>query len=203
MKRILALSFALALGGSGLSAATLTNGSFETPLLNVGAFATLPSGSTLIDGWTVGGTSIDWIGGYWQNADGIRSIDLSGGNAGSISQDITGLTIGARYDLSFALAGNPAGGPAVKTVNVSVGDENANFTFDTTGKTLAAMGWVMKTFRFTAGATTERLTFTSLNNTAYGPALDKVSIAATVPLPAGVFLLGGALADLGLMRRKT
>lgn len=202
MKQILALTAALALGGTGLSAATLTNGSFETPLTNVGAFLNLPGGATLIDGWTVGGNSIDWIGSYWQNADGMRSIDLSGGNAGSISQDITDLVVGTRYDLSFALAGNPAGAPAVKTVNVSVGDENADFTFDTTGKTLTEMGWIMETFRFTAGATTERLTFTSLNNTAWGPALDNVSIAAAIPLPGAMWLLGGAVAGLGMVRRK-
>lgn len=202
MKRILALTVALAFGGTGLSAATLINGSFETPVTNVGAFVNLPGGSTAIEGWTVGGNSIDWIGSYWQHADGMRSIDLSGGSAGRISQDITGLVIGTRYDLSFALAGNPVGLPVVKTVNVAVGDENADFTFDTAGKTVTDMGWVMETFRFTAGATTERLTFTSLNGTAFGPALDNVSISAAVPLPGAMWLLGGAFAGLGMVRRK-
>ena len=175
-------------------------------MTSVGSFDTLTAGSNAIAGWTVGAGGIDWIGSLWQHADGDRSIDLSATSAGSIFQDITGLTVGTGYDISFALAGNRQGNPTVKTVNVSVGDENEDFTFDTTGKTFVAMGWVMQSFRFTADDTTERLTFISLNNTAYGPALDNVSIAAVttapIPLPAGVVLLGGALAGLGMVRRK-
>ncbi len=202
-KTLAAFAFALATTVTGVQAATLVNGSFEDPLVNVGPFKTLNTGSPYLAGWTVDG-SIDWIGSYWAHADGNRSLDMTGSSIGSISQDITGLVVGRQYDLSFALAGNPAGRPQVKTLNVSVGDEMAEFTFDTAGTSRGNMGWVMESFRFTAGSTTETLTFASKNTGFWGPALDNVSISQTapVPLPAAAWLLAGAVAGLATIRRK-
>jgi hypothetical protein len=39
-----------------------------------------------IDGWEVGGSSVDWVGTYWPAQEGAMSIDLSGADAGSVSQ---------------------------------------------------------------------------------------------------------------------
>jgi len=202
-KTLAAIALALAATVTGAQAATLVNGSFEDPLVNVGSFKTLSTGSTQINGWTVDG-SVDWIGSYWTHADGNRSLDMTGSSIGSISQDITGLVIGRQYDLSFALAGNPAGGTKIKTLTVAVGGAAADFDFDTTGKTRTAMGWVMETFSFTANKSTETLTFTSKNTGFWGPALDNVSVSQTapVPLPAALWLLGGAVAGLAAIRRK-
>ncbi len=202
-KTLAALALVLAGTVTGAQAATIINGSFEAPSGNVGQFKTLSTGSTEMTGWTVDG-SIDWIGSYWTHADGNRSLDMTGNRIGSISQDITGLVVGRFYDLSFALAGNPVGGTAIKTLTVAVGNQTANFDFDTTGKTRTAMGWVMESFRFTAGNTVETLTFTSRNTGFWGPALDNVSIAqaATVPLPGAAWLLVGAVAGLAAIRRK-
>lgn len=193
--------FALAAPVTGAQAATVVNGSFEDPFVKVGTFKTLTTGSTQMTGWTVSG-SIDWIGNLWTHADGNRSLDMTGFSAGSISQTITGLTIGTQYDISFALAGNP--NPEIKTLDVSMGDESAEFTFDTTGKSFRNMGWVMESFRFTADSTSETLTFTSKNTRFWGPALDNVTIAETapIPLPGAVWLLGGAVAGLAAIRRK-
>lgn len=204
MKKIIALATGLIMSAGIASAASLQNGSFEQGTNNSGSFRTLGVGATDMTGWAIEAGTLDWITGYWTHADGNRSLDMSGSNAAAvISQDITGLVIGQNYDVTFALAGNPAGGSSTKSLNVEVGNENADYTFSTTGKTTSNMGWVMQTFSFTADAVTEKLRFTSGNVSSWGPALDKVSVApAAVPLPASVLLLGGALAGLTRLRKR-
>ena len=78
------------------------------------------------------------------------------------------------------------------------------YTFDVTGKSLGAMGWVHETYVFVATATTDVLSFLSQSDTPFGPALDNVAIAAT-PIPGAFLLFGSALAGMGFLgfrRRK-
>ena len=191
---------AMLLGAQSAYAVTITNGSFETGSINPGSFTFLSSGSTVIDGWTVGGAGgVDYIGTYWTSADGNRSVDLSGGGIGSVSQQLTGMTVGQEYTISFDLAGNPAGGPLVKGLEVSVDAMGGGlFTFNTTGATLSNMGWITQTVTFIATASSATLTFLSQNNTSFGPALDNVSIAAT-PIPGALLLFGSALGGMGFL----
>lgn len=86
------LSFGVAT--SSAQAALVKNGSFENGIL-VQPFSTLNVGSTAVTDWTVTNTStttsggqVDYIGNYWQAADGVRSLDLSGNSAGGIQQKI-------------------------------------------------------------------------------------------------------------------
>jgi choice-of-anchor C domain-containing protein len=187
-------------------AQTIVNGSFENGLFFGPQFDTLLSGSTNITGWTVGGLGIDWIGPYWQAASGTKSIDLSGLSAGSISQDNIATTVGQQYRVTFDMAGNPEGGPVVKSLQVlATGGSAQNFTFDTAGKTRTNMGWTTYLYDFVATSSSTTLSFTSLNNTAYGPALDNVSIQV-IPVPEPASILGvAAVAGLSvrtLRRRK-
>lgn len=188
------------------NAVTVVNGSFELGTDPGGSFTTLLSGSTAITGWTVGGDSVDYIGPYWQASDGVRSVDLSGNAAGSVSQLLTGLVTGFTYTVHFDLAGNPDAGPTLKAAISTGGAASAVFFFDTAaaGSTLADMKWTGESFSFVATAPTTNLTFSSATFTAYGPALDNVSISAGVPEPAtwAMMLLGFAGLALATGRRR-
>lgn len=160
-----------------------TNGSFENGV-DPGAYTTLNAGSTNITDWPVVAGSVDYIGSYWQAADGTRSVDLSGNDAGTIKQTLQTLN-GHVYKVSFAMAGNPDGGPAVKTLTASAGGTSVPFTFDTTGKSTSDMGYQTKSFTFTAAGTSTDLIFKSTTAGAYGPALDNVVVEDLTPVPAG------------------
>lgn len=117
------------------AAPAFSDGSFETPLAPAGGFTTLGAGSS-IGPWTVTYGTVDLIGaGFWAAADGDQSVDLSGYWSGAVAQTFA-TQPGTRYLVSYALAGNPAGPPTVKTGQVQVnGVDVQNFSFDTTGKT--------------------------------------------------------------------
>lgn len=195
---------AVALAGAGAaSAATVVNGSFESPDIP-GQFSTFSAGSTGITGWTVGSGSVDLVNTLWIAQDGTQAVDLDGSAVGSIYQDIAGLIVGAAYRVSFYMSGNNAGNPTIKTMDVTAGGTTTGYSFDDTGGGAATGVWEFNTFDFVAGLTTERLTFASTTNgNFFGPALDNVSISqlAPVPLPAGGLLLIGGLAGLGALRR--
>jgi choice-of-anchor C domain-containing protein len=162
----------------------LRNGSFETAGVDPGAGTVgLPVGSDSINRWVVGDAGIDYRGGYWQPAEGRRSLDLNGAlGPGSIRQAIL-ISPGKRYLVTFALAGNPLGGDAVKTLRVSAAGQSRDFTFDTTGKTTNNMGWTTKSWTFTANDVATTLQFQSLTTGGYGPALDKVRVIRAALLP--------------------
>ena len=175
---------ALALSGSALAFTGLTNGGLETgTYVDAGSgFEQLNAGDTSIDGWTVDAGSVDWISTYWPAQQGSMSLDLSGAEAGTISQTLA-TTIGNTYTVSFYLSGNPAGAPAVKTLDVTAtGASPASYTYDTTGNDLSNMNWAPETFTFLATSSSTTLSFVSTTPGFFGPALDNVAITETVPV---------------------
>ena len=178
----IAVVASLVLAGSALAAfAGANNGSFENGSYvdGGGGYQTLNVGATALTGWTISAGSVDWIGSFWTSQNGARSVDLSGVDAGAISQHLL-TTIGKTYSVTFYLAGNPAGTPAVKNLTVSAtGATSASYTFDTTGHSTTSMGWTLKEYAFSATSADTLLTFTSLTTTSAGPALDNIVVTET------------------------
>ncbi len=203
MKKLaIVMAAALALPSTA-HAAAFFNGSFEDADVNPGStFTTLASGSEDIDGWVVGGSSIDYIGGYWTAGAGSRSIDLSGNGAGSISQTFDTVN-GQAYLVDFLISGNPDGPPPVKTLDVfASGAATSSYTHDSTGTGRPAIGWSSRSYYFVATGSSTTLTFaTAASTTPYGPAIDGVSVAA-IPEPASWALMIGGFAFAGAFMRR-
>jgi choice-of-anchor C domain-containing protein len=159
-----------------VGAAHNTNSSFESGV-DPGSFTTLQSpDSSSIDNWTVSAGSVDYIGSYWEASDGTRSLDMSGDSAGTVTKTFS-TVVGHTYEVTFALAGNPDGGPAMKALSVSAGNDTQTYEFtNTTETTREDMGWAQRTFAFTATTTSTTLSFASQTEGFWGPALDNVTI---------------------------
>jgi choice-of-anchor C domain-containing protein len=159
----------------------LVNGSFEEgPEIPKGgdAFIQLENGSTALTGWVVSQGRISVVdSAHWKAADGKRSLDLNATMPGAISQTFK-TKKGQKYRVTFALAGHPNAPPTEKKLQVSAAGKKTEFTFDTTGKKTNDMGWVSKTWEFTAEADETTLEFLSLTEGDAGPALDDVVVAA-------------------------
>ncbi len=174
---------AIALAGATLAFTGPTNGSFETGTYVDGGsgFEQLNTGDTSITGWTVDAGSVDWVGTHWTAQDGSMSIDMSGADAGTISQTLA-TTIGNTYTVSFFLSGNPDGPPTVKTLDASAtGGATASYTYDVTGNDLTNMNWTPETYTFLATSASTKLSFVSTTVGPFGPAIDNVVITETVP----------------------
>ena len=183
--------------GQAANASPFTNGSFEEDSsIGVGAFAELSAGDTSITGWTIGGDGVDWIGTYWAPEDGNRSLDMSRHSAGTISQTFDTVA-NQQYLVSYWLFANLAGPPTIKTIeNYINGSLISTDTYD------GSSGWLEFTYSFVADSSgSSTILFKSLAETAYGMALDNVSVSA-VPLPAALPLFGAGLAAFGVFARK-
>ncbi len=186
---------------SSALAMSILNGSFEQGT-DPGAFLNSPAGSGNITSWEIIGLSVDYIGTVWQASDGNRSLDLEGieANAGGGVRQSFATDIGQMYEVTFDMAGNPVGEVGIKVLNVSAGDNNQNFLFDTVESSLEFMNWDTRMFTFTATSTSTTLTFTQVSPlTAFGAALDNVDVHL-VPEPSTGLLLGAALAGLAVYR---
>ena len=176
----------------------VANGSFELGIdPGISTDVSGPN-STSITGWTVESANVDYIGSRWTAGDGVRCLDLSGTDAGTISQMIAGLTPGQAYRLSFLMAANPEVATYTAQLRATIGDVSSEFTFSQPGITTANLGWTEKTLDFVASATTHKLSFISLNPGWAGAALDKVAIvAAPLPPPPAMLIANGSF-ELGV-----
>jgi choice-of-anchor C domain-containing protein len=191
------------------SAQMIANGSFESGALAAPGINIFAPNNITITGWLIGGSSIDYIGSAWQAGEGQRCIDLSGISAGSLSQTIFSLQPGQTYRVSFLLSGNSditsfpgQNTDPIKSLVLGVGATSQQFSFDATSYSQMNMGWVPRQMDFVANAPSMTLTVTSLEFSAYGPAVDNSSIVA-VPEPSslGLLILGGAALIQGRFRK--
>ncbi|HUQ94464.1 MAG TPA: choice-of-anchor C family protein [Bryobacteraceae bacterium] len=162
------------------------NGGFEQPAINT-SYVNLPAGSAAITGWTVAAGSVDHIGTFYTCAEGRQCLDLAGEVPGAVSQTF-GTVAGTRYFIVFDMAGNPSG-TAPKGIEVSASGTKESFSFDMRDRTITAMGWVTRTFVFTAASAVTTLQFTDTSNSgAYGAALDNVRVYGMTGAATGITL---------------
>lgn len=204
--RKLLLAAVMAAAVPGVSqAAPFINGSFEMGVAP-GGYTNLNAPSNAINGWTVSGGSIDYIGSLWAASDGSRSLDLAGNSAGTIEQSFD-TVIGRSYSVTYDLAGNPQGGDAIKRLSVfasGAGNVASTELFDTTGRSESAMGWSSRNYTFVADATSTTLSFASITTGFYGPALDNVAVTplGAVPEPATWAMMIGGFGLIGGVARR-
>ncbi|WPO76796.1 choice-of-anchor C family protein [Streptomyces sp. KN37] len=154
------------------------DGSFEYPAAPANSFRTVLAGQP-IGPWKVTRGAVDLIGaGFWQAAQGKQSVDLNATRPGTVAQTFSTKPF-TKYTVTYSLAANP-GGQAVKTGRVLVDGRNVqNFSFDSTGKTRANMGYRTRQVTFLALGFTTTLAFESTIAGAYGPVIDDVRVDRT------------------------
>ena len=188
------------------------DGSFESPVAQPKQIVTYAAGAVL-GKWRVSEGNVQIKGrDYWEHAAGSQSLDLNGTMRGGIYQDVA-TRAGGTYDLSFQLAGNVDGGPAVKTVDIYWGPPGSQtlvrqVTFDTTGRTRAAMGWrTIGLPDLKAVGSTTRLTIVSRTEGEYGPVIDDLrltdSTAGNRRFVAAADVTGDGISDLIWWRPAT
>jgi pseudomonalisin/xanthomonalisin len=129
--------------------------------------------------WSVTAGSVDVVTnttGGWVAAAGSQSLDLNGVGPGTIEQVLTLPTTG-NYMIRFKLSGNPTcGGRATKLNVLWNGAVAQSYTFNTTGHTAAAPGWVVKSLTVPGTAGPATLRFASTTAGSCGSALDIVTV---------------------------
>jgi hypothetical protein len=194
-KRYVAITILLTLAmlwlDGTVALAGIVNGGFES----YGGVGDSNIGEGL-DAWTISGGGIDIIPPsvgtqfYWQPEEGVVSISLNWTSPATITQTIS-TTPGQLYALSFFMAAEIRGGPALRTMDVLWdGAIVGQPTFTYTGQGPDNMGWTQFTFDVT-GTGSDLLAFQSTTPGNYGPALDAVSLTSlgSVPEPSTAVLL--------------
>ncbi|MDD5363871.1 MAG: choice-of-anchor C family protein [Gallionellaceae bacterium] len=199
-KIILLAALAFNLSTSAYAASNLiSNGGFESystsGLVGGHNFYTADAGSNAIDGWTIGGTSVDLIFGGSYGAVTGTSIDMLGSpGPGSLSQ-IFDTIAGQTYILTFDLSANTGSDntPAAKALYVSLNDAQVAAYTGTSTITSESLS-------FTATSEHTTLSFASGPTGGSGAVLDNVAVAA-VPEPETYAMLMAGIGLLGFMGR--
>jgi choice-of-anchor C domain-containing protein len=172
---LLALSTVLVgLTASPASAAPIYGTGFEQPVISPG-FRTFNVGEQ-VSGWSVTSGSVDLVT-YWQHAEGSQSLDLNGSGDGTIARSVPAALL-TTYKVTYAVAANTEGPPALKTGKVTVnGHQVDTIAVDTAGRSNQNMGWVYRTFYFTnLLSSTSTLGFAGTSGTIWGAVIDDVKV---------------------------
>ena len=175
------VAFAVLIGVSALALPAsagsnlVKDGSFEKPQVPSGQGFQTYFAPSMIGPWHVSAGSVD-VETRWQHASGFQSVDMSGEfQAGTIYQDIATVP-GTTYRVRFHLACNPTVPPERKTLIVKFGGVSKTYHFAVRDHDFSNMGWVLRRFDVVATKTSTRLEFRTIDDSAYGPAIDAVSV---------------------------
>ena len=220
---ILAMTLTLVAAGNVDAANLVVNGDFEDSSVTAGNKFFFSGNVT---GWTSGsglnaicspGTattnflavypgfpSTSPVGGNFVEADGDPSFSAT------ISQSISGLTVGQKYDVTFWQAAGQQDtflGPTTEQWKVGLGSEY-HYSHQYQLPQGATGPWELQTLEFTATATTEVLSFLAAGTPGGAPPmlfLDGVSMQAVpnaVPEPSSLALAAFGIIGLGLARSR-
>ena len=181
LRRILTavITAALVLPAATASAAPsgpLFHAGFESPVVN-GQAQRYPTGSHL-GPWTVTAGNVDLsTTRLWQVPEGHQNLDLAGDTNGTISTTIPVRPL-TTYRVSYALAGNPAAPPLIKTGEVRVNGKTVQtFRFDTSLTSLSRMGFTTRSLYVFSLTNQLRLDFADTTHPAgWGPVLDDIRV---------------------------
>lgn len=175
LRRILTLGLTATLLLPAAPAPVFRDG-FESPPVS-GQGRRLPTGSH-IGPWTVTAGDVDLATtSLWQTPAGRQTLDLDGDTNGTVSTTIAVRPL-TTYKVTYALAGNPAADPMLKTGQVRVNGKTVQrFTFDTSLTSLSKMAFTSRSVYVFALSRQLRLDFASTTTPAgYGPVLDDVRV---------------------------
>ena len=188
---------------TGAGAVTLVNGSFEDVVLSTPADPVAVGGGQL-GGWTVGHGGVGLMGPALGASHGIRSAHLHGGPGGTLSQTVTGLALGDRYELAFDFRGGTGADPLSRVIFAMLLTPGVSYHLagvDETGPLTRGFGWTRVLFYFDAGAADLTLSFYTPYRGDEGVLVDNVRLGVA-PIPPALPLLATALGGLMLLRRS-
>jgi hypothetical protein len=187
----------IAFGPAQAGVNLISDGDFSTPAVG-GGWSMFSNGqvgawqNTNGDTLEVGNNGIYGLSCYSSSI--CQNLEVNANTYDTVTQTVSGLSVGQAYTLSWAYGGRPGGGP--QALDVSFGGQL--LTTDTGSEGV----WTDNSFRFLATSGTETLQFASRNLgglPSYGNEITNVSLTA-VPEPAawatmllGFFGLGAAL----------
>ncbi|CAN5288021.1 hypothetical protein BH11PSE5_BH11PSE5_10700 [soil metagenome] len=218
MKKLLAIaaaSAAIALSAAPANAADVFTASFEAPALGNGGYAyqgtapgpfggspTVPTNNFGIANVFFNGASgIQANNSAWHFAsapDGTQTafIQSYNGTGGSISFDLSGLTAGKEYFITFAAAARPDNDGGNALTLTGPGGLSTAFSFTNT-----AWGYYQASFFATSGTNTLTLTGASASGDR-ATGIDAFTVAVPEPATWAMMLLGFGMMGYSLRRRK-